>query len=80
MTLRFIEARFTPTGSVGGWAVPPSRFASNFKRAEADIKQLAMAGLKEGDHYRVLRHSDKRLKRVVFDSDMAFIQAKMILT
>lgn len=80
MSLRFIEAQYTPTGSAGGWAVPPPRYESGFNCAELDLKQLAASGLKEGEHYRVMRHSDKGLKRVVFDSDMAFIQAKMILT
>lgn len=78
MAVRFIEAAYTPMCSRGGWAVPLNNEIRDTLSAEIDVATLSRSGLVEGEDYKVVRHKDDRIKRIVFHTDMAFIQAKMI--
>lgn len=81
MNFRFIEAKYTPFESAGGWAVPPAGLNNNNEvPVSVVVGNLERIGLEEGTHYRLKthgRHSITFVSQVVFETDEAFIMAKM---
>ncbi len=80
MILRFLEAKRTPMKSNGGWAVPPNFTKGQDLRVRVLVEKMAAIGLERNNDYRVLAHGrygDELVKRVVFDTDEAFLIAKM---
>ena len=93
--IRLIEAKYTPFGSKGGWAVPlnwvarhwsvPARHSDDYRYGPVAelIRRLIDAGLKQDIDFRVIyvdsgNDENRHVKRIIFDSDEAFIMAKMI--
>jgi hypothetical protein len=80
MNLRFLEAERTPMKSNGGWAVPPNFTEERDLRVRDLVEKMNAIGLERNVHYRILAHGrygDEIVTRVVFDTDEAFMMAKM---
>lgn len=77
---RFIESAFTPVISPGGWAVPkPYTQRFNNGLVSNDMIKDALSNiLVEGEDYRI-QYYDNEIKRIIFNTDEAFVMAKMIL-
>lgn len=81
--VRFIEADKCPMQSRGGWLVP---VPDKPKLSVTEIRaRLIVAGFEENIDFRIQGQNWDRnpdvdpLKRVMFDTDEAFIMAKMTL-
>lgn len=80
MNLRFIEARRTSMKLRGGWAVPPNFGKGRDLRSRDLIENLDQLGLVLNTDYRILeygRYGHELITRVMFETDEAFLMAKM---
>jgi len=81
MNLKFLEAEYTPIKSRCGWAVPLKYTKKAKELYMCDlIENMDAIGLKRNNDYRVFGHSrygDEIVTRVTFDTDEAFLIAKM---
>lgn len=83
INFRFIEAKYTPFESIGGWAVPPSGLNDiRDVPTKVVVENLKRIGLEKGTHYRIKTRGSGRqpitfVSRVIFETDEAFIMAKM---
>lgn len=83
--IRFIEADMCPMQARGGWIVPDPSVQPQVTVDEM-VARLCLIGLTENVDYRILGQGWdvkgfhlEALKRVMFDTDEAFIMAKMTL-
>jgi hypothetical protein len=80
MSLRFLEAARTPMKSNGGWAVPPNFGKDRNVYVNDLVKKMDAIGLERNKDYRILAHGrydNELITRVTFDTDEAFLMAKV---
>lgn len=79
LNLRFIEAKFCPMATKGGWAVPAHGRYRPVITGDV-VVALHHIGLAVGDDYTIQLYSDSNtIKRVKFQSEEAFTLAKLLL-